>query len=267
MNSQSITTEIGNMLPFSQLPQRSLKPRTSGLNIVIDNGTPLRSLENILCYNQHIDAVEIGPASVFIAGDLNDRIVRCKANNIIPFLSGIVFELFLVRKKLDDYIALCKENDIRTFQVSDGCMTIPHAEKCGYIEKLSQYGNVYSKVGSQDAAHIIPPYKWIELMKYEMEAGSQYVFAESREAGNVGIYRGSGEVREGLVQEVLTQIPAEKIVWGAPQSSQQIYFIELIGCNCNLSNIAQDQLLKLESARLGLHRDTFDLFLDKEEKN
>ena len=96
-------------------------------------------------------------------------------------------------------------------EVSDGSITIPHAEKCGYIEKLTKHGTVLSEVGSKDAAHIIPPYKWIELMQAELKAGSSYVIAEAREAGNVGIYRGSGEVREGLVQEILTQIPGEKI--------------------------------------------------------
>ena len=83
-------------------------------------------------------------------------------------------------------------------EVSDGSITIPHAEKCGYIEKLTKHGTVLSEVGSKDAAHIIPPYKWIELMRAELEAGSTYVIAEAREAGNVGIYRGTGEVREGL---------------------------------------------------------------------
>ena len=96
-------------------------------------------------------------------------------------------------------------------EVSDGSITIPHAEKCGYIEKLTKYGTVLSEVGSKDAAHIIPPYKWIELMKAELEAGSTYVIAEAREAGNVGIYRGSGEVREGLVQEILHRYLQKKL--------------------------------------------------------
>jgi len=119
-------------------------------------------------------------------------------------------------------------------------------------------------VGSKDAAHIIPPYKWIELMQAELKAGSTYVIAEAREAGNVGIYRGSGEVREGLVQEILTQIPGEKILWEAPQKAQQLYFIELLGCNVNLGNIAPYEVIPLETMRIGLRGDTFDLFLTKE---
>src|SRR5207253_10521389 len=134
--------------------------------------------------------------------------------------------------------------------------------KCGYIEKLAKHVTVFSEVGSKDTAHIIPPYKWIELMKAELEAGSTYVIAEAREAGNVGIYRGTGEVREGLVQEILTQIPAKKIIWEAPQKGQQLYFLELIGCNVNLGNIAPTEIIPLEAMRIGLRGDTFHLFLD-----
>ena len=147
-------------------------------------------------------------------------------------------------------------------EVSDGSITIPHAEKCGYIEKLTKYGTVLSEVGSKDAEHIIPPYKWIELMRAELNSGATYVIAEAREAGNVGIYRGSGEVREGLVQEILTQIPQEKIVWEAPQKGQQLYFIELLGCNVNLGNIAPSEVLPLEAMRIGLRGDTFSLYLN-----
>ena len=100
-------------------------------------------------------------------------------------------------------------------------------------------------------------------MRAELQAGATYVIAEAREAGNVGIYRGSGEVREGLVQEILTQIPGEKILWEAPQKEQQLYFIELLGPNVNLGNIAPSEIIALETMRIGLRGDTFDLFLDK----
>ncbi|MFM2138985.1 MAG: hypothetical protein RJA57_1292, partial [Bacteroidota bacterium] len=66
-----------------------------------------------------------------------------------------------------------------------------------------------------------------------------------------------------LVQEILTQIPAERIIWEAPQKAQQLYFIELIGCNVNLGNIAPSEVIPLEAMRVGLRGDTFMLFLDK----
>ncbi len=100
-------------------------------------------------------------------------------------------------------------------------------------------------------------------MSAELSAGSTYVIAEAREAGNIGIYRGTGEVREGLVQEILTKIPAEQILWEAPQKAQQLYFLELLGCNVNLGNIAPAEIIPLEAMRIGLRGDTFELYLDK----
>jgi phosphosulfolactate synthase len=132
------------------------------------------------------------------------------------------------------------------------------------LKNLLKHGTILSEVGSKDAAHIIPPYKWIELMRAELEAGASYVIAEARESGNVGIYRGSGEVREGLVQEILTQIPGEKILWEAPQKAQQLYFLELLGCNVNLGNIAPSEVISLEAMRVGLRGDTFELYLNKQ---
>jgi phosphosulfolactate synthase len=147
-------------------------------------------------------------------------------------------------------------------EVSDGSITIEHDLKCGYIRDLAEQVTVISEVGSKDAKKIFAPYKWIKLMKAEIEAGSWKVIAEAREGGNVGIYRDSGEVREGLVDEILTEIPAETIIWEAPQKEQQVWFIELIGTNVNLGNIAPSEVIPLETIRLGLRGDTFDHFLN-----
>jgi len=205
--------------------------------------------------------LKLGFGTAFVTPDLEKKIEVYQSYDIPVYFGGTLFEAFLIRNQFNDYIEVCKRYNINYMEVSDGSITIPHAEKCGYIEKLTKYGTVLSEVGSKDAEHIIPPYKWIELMRAELEAGATYVIAEAREAGNVGIYRGSGEVREGLVQEILTQIPGEKIIWEAPQKAQQLYFIELLGCNVNLGNIAPNELLALEAMRIGLRGDTFNLYL------
>ena len=186
-----------------------------------------------------------------------------KEHNVPVYFGGTLFEAFIIRDQFQDYIDALKEYGIDHVEVSDGSMDIDHKEKCKYISELAKHATVLSEVGSKDAAHIIPPYKWIELMRAELEAGSSYVIAEAREAGNVGIYRGSGEVREGLVQEILTQIPSEKIIWEAPQKAQQLYFLELLGANVNLGNIAPHEVIALEAMRIGLRGDTFHLYLNK----
>ncbi len=249
---------------LTQIPERIVKPRKSGITMVMDKGLSVEEAKNFLSIaHPHVDIVELGFGTSFVTPNLREKISVYSSFEIPIYFGGTLFEAFLIRNQFDDYLGVCKEFGVTYMEVSDGSIDIPHAEKCGYIEKLTKFGTVLSEVGSKDAEHIIPPYKWIELMRAELSAGSSYVIAEAREAGNVGIYRGSGEVREGLVQEILTQIPEEKILWEAPQKSQQLYFIELIGCNVNLGNIAPTEVIPLESMRLGLRGDTFHLFLDK----
>ena len=246
------------------MPQRHKKPRKDGLTMVMDKGLSLREAEDLLESGlPHIDIIKLGFGTSMVTPNLRKKIELYKKHDLPVYFGGTLFEAFIIRNQFEDYIAVCKDYGIDWMEVSDGSVTIPHAEKCGYIEKLTKHGIVLSEVGSKDAAHIIPPYKWIELMRAELDAGSTYVIAEAREAGNVGIYRGSGEVREGLVQEILTQIPAESIIWEAPQKSQQLYFLELLGCNANFGNIAPNEVIALEAMRIGLRGDTFMLYLDK----
>ena len=250
---------------LSQIPERFQKPRTAGITMVMDKGLSVEEAKNFMSVSHpHVDIIKLGFGTSFVTPNLKDKLEVYRSYGLPIYFGGTLFEAFLIRNQFEDYIAICKEFGVGYMEVSDGSITIPHAEKCGYIEKLTQHGIVLSEVGSKDAAHIIPPYKWIELMRAELNAGATYVIAEAREAGNVGIYRGSGEVREGLVQEILTQIPEEKIIWEAPQKAQQLYFIELIGCNVNLGNIAPTEVIPMETMRIGLRGDTFHLYLDKE---
>jgi phosphosulfolactate synthase len=251
---------------LSQIPERKLKPRESGITMVMDKGLSIEEAKNFMSVGHpHVDVVKLGFGTSFVTPNLKEKLEVYRSYDMPVYFGGTLFEAFLIRNQFDDYINVCKEFGVSYMEVSDGSITIPHAEKCGYIEKLAKIGTVLSEVGSKDATHIMPPYKWIELMKAELESGSRYVIAEAREAGNVGIYRGSGEVREGLVQEILTQIPEEKIIWEAPQKAQQLYFLELIGCNVNLGNIAPSEVIPLEAMRVGLRGDTFFLYLDKKE--
>jgi phosphosulfolactate synthase len=253
---------------LKNIPQRTVKPRTFGLTMVMDKGMGLEGTRDFLSVAApYVDIVKLGFGTSAVTANLREKIEIYHNMNIPVYFGGTLFEAFLIRNQIDDYISVIKDYGLTHVEVSDGSINIPHLEKCGYIEKLAKHVTVFSEVGSKDAAHIMPPYKWIELMRAELEAGSTYVIAEAREAGNVGIYRGSGEVREGLVQEILTQIPYEKIIWEAPQKAQQVYFLELLGANVNLGNLAPAEMIPLESMRIGLRGDTFHLYLGKESVN
>lgn len=252
-------------LHLTQMPERTTAPRKSGLTMVMDKGLSVQDVKNFLSVAApYVDLIKLGFGTAYVTPNLKEKLKVYQEHNIPVYLGGTLFEACLVRGQVDEYIAALKEYGISYAEVSDGSVSINHAEKCKYIEKMAKEGlTVLSEVGSKDATHIMPPYKWIEQMSSELNAGSSYVIAEARESGNIGIYRGTGEVREGLVQEILTRIPAEQIIWEAPQKAQQVYFINLLGCNANLGNIAPVELIPLEAMRIGLRGDTFNFFLEK----
>ena len=173
---------------LNQIPERITKPRMHGITMVMDKGLSVEDAKNFMsAARPHVDIVKLGFGTAFVTPNLKDKIEIYQSFNIPVYFGGTLFEAFLIRNQFDDFINVCKDFKIDYIEVSDGSITIPHAEKCGYIEKLTKVATVLSEVGSKDAAHIIPPYKWIESMKAELNAGSTYVIAEAREAGNVGI--------------------------------------------------------------------------------
>jgi len=247
---------------LSRLPDRSRKPRVSGITMAMDKGLSLREVEDFMSVcSHHVDVVKLGWATSFVTPNLKEKIKLYHEAGVPVYLGGTLLEAFIIRNQFDDYRRILDQYGLRYAEVSDGSIELPHDEKCAYISRLAKDFTVLSEVGSKDAEKIIPPYKWIQLMNKELEAGSWKVIGEAREGGNVGLFRSSGEVREGLVDEILTQIPFEKIIWEAPQKSQQVWFIKLLGCNVNLGNIAPNEIVPLETIRLGLRGDTFHTFL------
>lgn len=232
--------------------------------MVMDKGLSLRQVEDFIeVSGQHTDIVKLGWATSYVTPNLNEKLKLYRDAGIPVYFGGTLFEAFIIRGQFDDYRRTLDKYQMDYAEVSDGSITIDHEEKCNYIKELSNQVTVISEVGSKDVEKIFAPYKWIRLMNAELEAGSWKVIAEARESGNVGIYRDSGEVRQGLVDEILTQIPEEKIIWEAPQKAQQVWFIKLIGANVNLGNIAPAEVIPLETIRLGLRSDTFDFFLNQ----
>lgn len=247
---------------INNLPERIEKPRDSGITMVMDKGLSLRQVEDFLeVAGTYTDIVKLGWATSYVTPNLDKKIALYQEAGIPVYFGGTLFEAMIVRDQFDDYCRILDKYNLQHAEVSDGSITIDHEEKCEYIRKLSKLVTVISEVGSKDVQKIFAPYKWIQLMKAELEAGSWKVIAEARESGNVGIYRDSGEVRQGLVDEILTQIPEQNIIWEAPQKAQQVWFIKLIGANVSLGNIAPADTIPLETLRLGIRSDTFDHFL------
>ncbi|WP_338767550.1 phosphosulfolactate synthase [Bernardetia sp. ABR2-2B] len=248
---------------LTHIPERPSKPRQSGVTMVMDKGLSVREIEDLISVaGDYIDIVKLGWATSYVIQNLQEKLDVYKAAGIPTYFGGTLFEAFLVRNQVDEYQKVLDKYGMQYAEISDGSLDLDHEEKCKLIERFSKQVTVLSEVGSKDAEKIIAPYQWIQLMQDELAAGAWKVIGEAREGGNVGLFRSTGEVRSGLVQEILTKIPAEKIIWEAPQKAQQVYFIKLIGANVNLGNIAPNELIPLETIRLGLRGDTFDFFLN-----
>ncbi len=247
-------------LPF--LPDRTEKPRKSGLTMVMDKGISTRQAEDMMETSaDYIDYVKLGFGTSVISKNVKEKIKLYQKNNIKVYLGGTLFEAFIIRNKFEDYIKFISSLGIDSAEVSDGSITIDHEKKCEYISTLAKNFTVLSEVGSKEEGVIIHPARWIKMMQAELDAGAAQVIAEARESGNVGIFHKNGSAHTLLINRIVNKIKLENIIWETPQKPQQVYFLKLFGSNVNVGNISVDDVIPLETLRLGLRGDTFFSFL------
>ncbi len=247
---------------IDKVPERTTKPRQKGLTMVMDKGLSVREAEDLVSAGgDYIDLLKLGFGSAFVTPNLEKKLNVYREANITPYLGGTLFEAFIVRNKFEDFVRLLEKYKLTFAEVSDGSISLPHDEKCQYIAKLCKYVTVISEVGSKEEGIIIHPNVWINMMQKELEAGVWKVIAEARESGTVGIYRPSGKAHVVLINKITSKVAPDKIIWETPQKSQQAYFIKHFGANVNLGNIAPNEIIALETLRIGLRSDTFFQFL------
>lgn len=249
------------------LPHRTSKPRNKGVTMIMDKGLSIREAEDLISVgNQVIDIVKLGFGTSLITPNVVNKVSLYQQAGIKVYVGGTLFEAFLIRSQIEDYLKWIEKLKLDTIEISDGSMFIEHDKKCSFIKDFSKNFTVISEVGSKDATITFSHEQWISMMNKELEAGSTYVIAEARESGNVGIYQSNGNSDNELINDIISNISIEKIIWEAPQKSQQAWFIKQYGSNVNLGNIAPNEIIALEALRLGLRGDTFFDFLPEDLK-
>ncbi len=244
------------------IPDRSKKPRENGLTMVMDKGLSIREAENMIeSSGEFIDLVKLGFGTSVITNKLKEKIKLYQKAELKLYFGGTLFEAFVIRNMSNEYLKFIDRYGLEFAEVSDGSMYMPHEQKLQYIRQLSEKVTVLSEVGSKQKGVIIPTDRWINMMKKELEAGSWKVIAEARESGTTGIYHSDGTADKNLIEKISQNIDADSIIWEAPLKAQQVWFIKLFGCNVNLGNIACNEVIPLETLRLGLRGDTFFDFL------
>ena len=243
--------------PFD-LPPRSGKPRTTGLTHVLDRGLSLAQVDGLVeVAGDSVDIVKLGWGTALATGNHEPKLARLREHEIPVVLGGTLTELAIRERRVDGLIAWLRELEIVHVEVSDGTITLEPAAKYELIARFASEGfTVLSEVGSKDDTKIMAPYRWVEQIEAELEAGAWKVIAEARETGTAGIFRADGEVRMGLIDEIAHAVDPSRLVFEAPQKDQQVWFIERFGPDVNLGNIAPDDVLSLETLRLGLRSDT-----------
>ena len=249
------------MRDLLNLPERSGKPRNQGITHVIDRGLSIAEIEGLIeVAGEFVDIVKLGWGTALATGNLERKLACYREHDIPVVLGGTLTELALSRGRFDELVAWAHELGLKHFEISDGTIELEHQRKLELIERLAQEFTVLSEVGSKDdTGAITPPYVWVEQMRAELAAGAWKVIAEGREAGTAGIFRPSGEVREGLIGEIVHEIAPAQIMFDAPRKDQQVWFVRRFGPEVNLSNVPAGEVLALETLRLGLRSDTLGI--------
>jgi phosphosulfolactate synthase len=243
---------------FLELPARSAKPRELGVTHILDKGLSLADVDGLMeVAGNSVDIVKLGWGTAVATANLEPKLERYRHYGVPVVLGGTLTELAIAQDRFDQLVAWVRKLGLRHFEISDGTISLEPARKLELIAQLAEDFQVLSEVGSKDdTGAITPPYRWVEQMGEELEAGAWKVIAEGREAGTAGIFRPTGEVREGLIDEIVHGIDQGKIMFDAPRKHQQVWFVRRFGAEVNLGNIAPDDVLSLETLRLGLRSDT-----------
>ena len=244
-----------------------LPPRNGGLTHVIDKGLGPRAVEDLLeTAGNYIDIVKLGWGTSAVTPNLVRKLELYAAAGKPVVCGGTFFEVVFARDRLDEYRAWLTKHGFTHVEISDGVVDMPRERKLGLIAELAQDFTVLSEVGSKDADEIFAPYQWVEWIQEELAAGAWKVITEGRESGTAGIYRPSGEMRTGLVDEIVHGVSLADLVFEAPQKSAQAWFVKHFGPEVNLGNIPPEEVIPLETLRRGLRADTLKevLFGDRQ---
>jgi phosphosulfolactate synthase len=232
-----------------------LAPRNGGLTHVIDKGLGPRAWEDVLeTAGEYIDIVKLGWGTSYVTPNLKAKLAVLREKPVV--IGGTFFEAVLVQEKLDDYKGWLQELGLTHVEISDGVIDLPRERKLELIQDFARDFTVLSEVGSKDAEVNYAPYLWVEWIKEELEAGAWKVITEGREGGTAGIYRPTGEMRTGLVDEIVHEIDVGNLLFEAPTKASQAWFIKQFGPAVNLGNIPPDEVIPLETLRRGLRGDT-----------
>ena len=242
---------------FLQLPARAVKPRSRGVTHVLDSGLTPEATRAFLGHTGHlVDIVKVGWGIGYVDPALEERVDICAGYDCPVSLGGTLLELAALQDRVGELRDWALKVGITHVEVSNGLRALPASRKHALVRELAVDFVVLAETGAKEGNYPPTPAEWAQEMANDLEAGATWVIAEGRESGTVGLYHPDQGIREELVTAIVDGIPQDKVIFEAPDKSQQAWFVRQLGADVNLGNVAPGSVLSLETLRLGLRADT-----------
>jgi phosphosulfolactate synthase len=242
-----------------------LPERTAGLTHVIDKGLGPRGWEDVLeTSGEYIDIVKLGWGTAYVTPNLRRKLDVLHGKPVV--FGGTFFEVVYAKNKLDEYKVWLEELGLTHVEISDGTIDIPRERKLELIAEFARDFTVLSEVGSKDSSIEYTAEEWTTWLREELEAGAWKVITEAREGGTAGIFDSGGGMRTGLIGDIASAVELGSLIFEAPTKEAQAWFIKHFGAEVNLGNIPPEDVIPLETLRLGLRGDTLKEVLLRDER-
>lgn len=229
---------------------------------MLDKGATTSEVEGILATaGDYIDVVKLGWGISYVDLTAKERVRLYQSAGVVVSTGGTLLEVAVAQGRLTEFRQWATELGVEAVEVSNGLGTMSPSEKTALVAELSRDVLVLAEAGSKEQTASVEAGDWIDEMAADLAAGARWVIAEGRESGTVGLYEADGAVREALVTRLVAGLPRDRIIFEAPRKSQQVWFLRRLGGRVNLGNIAPDEVLPLETLRLGLRADTAGMHL------
>jgi phosphosulfolactate synthase len=243
---------------FLDLPARAAKPRRTGITHVLDAGIPLREAADLLdMCGTYVDVWKLGWGVAYLDPNLDAKLELLAAHRVLASPGGTLLEIAWAQGRLAEFLGWARARGFPCVEVSAGTVQMDAAAKACLIAEAAEHFIVLAEVGVKDPAVQLTPDEWAAAVARDLDAGATWVLAEGRASGTVGIYSGSGSVREDLVAAMVGAAGTDCLVFEAPREEQQAWFVRRFGPDVNLANIRPAGALGLETLRLSLRADTY----------
>ena len=171
---------------------------------------------------------------------------------------GTLLEIAAHQHKIAEFADWAHARGIGAVEVSNGLGLLTAAEKAGIIAGLRDRFVVLAETGSKDEHAVVDPREWADEMASDLESGATWVIAEGRESAHGRpVPPGRFRCGPGFLDAILNRIGPNRVIFEAPRKAQQAWLIRRIGPDANLGNVRIEDVMSVETLRLGLRADTF----------